>query len=121
MKTVRPTSPPADPVLSTPEALGQALRAARTQAGIRLEDAALQLGIAKQTLQNLETGSPGVGVGTALRVAHEYGVILLGVPASQRKRAIDAIQSMLEPRPAKAQVPGAERPAHVTPRSRLPR
>lgn len=103
MKTVRPVLPPDDPVLATPEALGLALRAARTQAGIRLEDAALQLGIAKQTLQNLETGSPGVGVGIALRVAHEYGVTLLGVPASQRKRAVDAIQAILDRTPESAQ------------------
>ena len=119
MKTVRPVLPPADPVLSTPEALGLALRAARTQAGIRLEDAALQLGIAKQTLQNLETGSPGVGIGTALRVAHEYGVTLLGVPASQRGRAVDAIQAIVGRTPELAQNLAAEAPS--TPRQRPPR
>ena len=119
MRVVRPIPTPSDPVLPTPVALGMTLRAARTQAGVRLEDAALQLGIAKQTLQNLEKGSPSVSLGTALRVAHEYGVTLLGVPASQRKRAVDAIQAIVGRTPESAQDLDAEAPS--TPRPRPPR
>ena len=58
----------------TPSALGAAIRAARKRAGLRLEDAAAHLGLAKQTLQNLETGHAGVALGTALRVAASLGI-----------------------------------------------
>lgn len=72
----------------TPSALGAAIRAARKHAGLRLEDAALHLGLAKQTLQNLETGHAGVAVGTALHVAASLGVrvVLVEPPHADVKR-----------------------------------
>jgi transcriptional regulator with XRE-family HTH domain len=87
MRTVKPTNHPVDPVLSDPRHLGAAIRSARTQHGVRLEDAAMQLGIGKQTLQNLEKGHPGVGIGTALRVAHAVGITLMAVPSAKRDQA----------------------------------
>lgn len=60
----------------TPLALGQEIRAARKRAGLRLDEAALHLELSKQTLQNLEKGSSGVAMGTALRVAANFGVRL---------------------------------------------
>jgi len=41
----------------TAELLGRAIRARRTQSGLRLEDTAALCGVAKQTLQNIEKGS----------------------------------------------------------------
>jgi len=50
-----------------------------------LSDAALVLGIARQTLTNLETGKASVSLDTALRAAHEFGVSVLAVPGGHRE------------------------------------
>ena len=72
---------PADPQLTTPDALGAAIRAARTASGLTLEEAALAVSVAKQTLGDLEAGKPTVGLGIALRVAKALGVSLFIAPA----------------------------------------
>lgn len=96
MRRVVAASPPADPAVVDAKAFGAMVRAARTHSGMTLEDAALSIGIAKQTLANLETGKSAVGLETALRAAHQFGVAIFAVPASQRepaRNAIAAIQS----------------------------
>jgi transcriptional regulator with XRE-family HTH domain len=84
MKRVIPTSFPDDPYLDSPATLGAAIRAARTQAGLRQEDAALSTGVALQTLVDIEAGKAGVSIGKILQVARSLGVSLLVVPNSQR-------------------------------------
>ena len=73
MKRVIPTAFPADPCLDDPATLGAAIRAARTQAGLRQVDAALSIGVALQTLIDIETGQPGVSIGKILQVAQGLG------------------------------------------------
>ena len=80
-RRVVPTPFPTDPQLTTPDALGAAIRAARTASGLTLEEAALAVSIAKQTLGDLEAGKPSVGLGIALRVAKALGVSLFIAPA----------------------------------------
>ncbi len=82
-RRVIPTAVPADPQLTTCEELGAAVRAARTASGLTLEEAALAVSIAKQTLGDLEAGRPTVGVGIALRVAKALGVSLFVAPAGE--------------------------------------
>ena len=72
--------------LRSTKQLGIAVRAARTQAGLTLADAALTLGVAKQTLSNLELGKPSVGLGLALEIATGLGVAIFMVPASAREQ-----------------------------------
>lgn len=105
MKKLPPSD--AESLIADAQALGMAIRHARRRAGLSLEDAALQLGIAKQTLGNLETKGT-VGLETALRAARELGVSLFAVPSSERepvRRAIAAtrreLARALEPSPAK--------------------
>lgn len=86
MRTVTPKPFPSDPELRHSKQLGDAVRAARTQAGLTLADAALTLGIAKQTLSDLELGKPSVGLGLALEIAAGLGVALFVVPASAREQ-----------------------------------
>jgi DNA-binding XRE family transcriptional regulator len=86
MRTVTPKPFPSDPELRSTEQLGVAVRAARTQAGMTLADAALTLGVAKQTLSDLEHGKPSVGLGLALEIAAGLGVALFIVPASAREQ-----------------------------------
>lgn len=100
MRRIPSSSAPAeDPLVRTSAELGAAIRLARRAAGMSIADAALQLGIAKQTLSNLETAKGSVGVGTALRAANEFGVALFAVPAAQRelvRRAIKAAQAQMQ-------------------------
>lgn len=74
---------PADPQLRGPLDFGTAVRAARTGRGLSLEQAALLVGVAKQTLQDLELGTASVGLELALRVARELGVAVFAVPAAR--------------------------------------
>ncbi|MEY4718977.1 MAG: hypothetical protein RL563_1595 [Pseudomonadota bacterium] len=87
MKRVVPTSFPSDPFLDSPITLGSAIRSARTQAGIRLEDAAMTIGVSLQTLVDIEAGKPGVSIGKILQVANGLGVSLFVIPQSQREIA----------------------------------
>jgi DNA-binding XRE family transcriptional regulator len=93
MKRIVETPFPLDPLLADASVLGQAVRARRTQAGLTIEEAALSIGVGKQTISDLEHGKPGVGIGLALRIAAQFGVHLLvadidDVPA-HRKLAQD--------------------------------
>lgn len=87
MKRVVSTSFPSDPFLDSPMTLGSAIRSARTQAGIRLEDAAMTIGVSLQTLVDIEAGKPGVSIGKILQVANGLGVSLFVIPQSQREIA----------------------------------
>lgn len=87
MKRVVATAFPTDPCVNSPTTLGAAIRAARTQAGMRQEDAALSIGVALQTLVDIEAGRPGVSIGKILQVAQGLGVSLLVVPQSRRDAA----------------------------------
>lgn len=86
MKRVIPTPFPLDPFVSDARVLGAAVRAARTAAGLTLEDAALSIGVAKQTLSDLEAGKESVGLGLVLRIMRDLGVALFVAPATQRER-----------------------------------
>lgn len=85
MKRVKPTSPPAELLVADTQSFGASIRAARSAAGLTLADAALLLGVAKQTLANLETAKSSVSLETALRAAREFGVTILAVPGGQRE------------------------------------
>jgi transcriptional regulator with XRE-family HTH domain len=84
MRRVVPTPFPCDPLLKDAVAFGEAIRAARTGAGMTLADAATTLGISKQTLSDLEKATGSVGLATALRAARELGVAIFGAPAAER-------------------------------------
>ena len=52
----------------TPELLGQAIRARRTQSLLRLEDAAALCGVAKQTFMDIEHGQGTNQISTILQI-----------------------------------------------------
>ncbi|MDX8128075.1 helix-turn-helix domain-containing protein [Methylomonas sp. OY6] len=97
MKRVVATAFPTDPCVNSPTTLGAAIRAARTQAGMRQEDAALSIGVALQTLVDIEAGKPGVSIGKILQVAQGLGVSLLVVPQSRRDAARRRLADLSEP------------------------
>ena len=86
MKRVVATPLPSDPFVSDARVLGAAVRAARTAAGLTVEDAALIIGVAKQTLSDLEAGKDTVSLGLVLRITRELGIALFFAPAEQRER-----------------------------------
>lgn len=87
MRRVVPTPFPATPEVMSAADLGQAVRASRTQSGVTLQQAALSLGVSKQTLQALEAGETGVSLGLALKIAQGLGVAIFAVPPKQVQRA----------------------------------
>lgn len=56
--------------------LGEAVRARRTQSGLRLEEAALLCKVAKQTLMKIEHGSDKVTLFNVLKVLSGFGISL---------------------------------------------
>jgi transcriptional regulator with XRE-family HTH domain len=100
MRRVVPTPFPDEPLLADSKALGAAVRAARTNAGMTLVDACAALGITKQTLSDLETARASVGVGTALRVAPELGVAVFAVPSAEREPVRRAIRALRADKPS---------------------
>lgn len=90
-RRVVPTAFPTAPQLRTCDELGAAVRAARTASGLTLEEAALAVSIAKQTLGDLEAGKLTVGLGIALRVAQALGVSLFIAPAGEAEQIAQLI------------------------------
>lgn len=85
MRRVIPKSFPRDLELADASAVALFVRAARTQSGLTLEEAALATGVAKSTLQTIETDPSTVSLGLVLKVARELGVSFFAVPSGQRK------------------------------------
>ena len=83
--------------MSDPQAFGQAIRAARTAAGMSLVDAAASMGISKQTLSDLEKATGSVGLTIALRVARDMGVAVFAVQPAQRDAARQALRDLASP------------------------
>lgn len=94
MKRVKPLPPPADLFVADSKAFGASIRAARCAANMTLTEASLLLGVARQTLTNLETAKSSVSLDTALRAAREFGVSILAVPGGQRERVRRALAGM---------------------------
>jgi len=60
----------------TPELLGQAIKARRTQSNLRLEDAAALCGVAKQTLMKIEHGQQSCKFNNVLQICSALGIKL---------------------------------------------
>lgn len=56
--------------------LGEAIRARRTQSGLRLEDAAALCGVAKQTLMKVEHGAGTASLENVLQICTTLGINL---------------------------------------------
>jgi len=95
MRRVVPTQFPTDPSIFDAEAIGAMIRAARTGLGMTLADAAVTVGVSKQTLADLETAKASVGLAIALKVAKELGVAVFAVPAGEREPVRRAILAAL--------------------------
>lgn len=94
---------------------GAAVRAVRTSTGMTIADAAMMLGIARQTLQDLETGVGSVGIGLAMKIAKEIGVSFFVVPASQKAIVEKKLREIVDPirEDDENHVEGAELLRHV--------
>lgn len=88
---MHPRRPPTDPLTLDPPFFGQAIRAARTAAGMTLVDAAAMMGVSKQTLSDLEKATGSVGLAIALKVARELGVGAFAVQPTRREAARQAL------------------------------
>lgn len=64
----------------SPELIGNAIRAKRTQSQLRLEDAAALCGVAKQTLMKAELGHPNTKISTLLQICSALGINISILP-----------------------------------------
>jgi DNA-binding XRE family transcriptional regulator len=64
----------------TPELLGQAIKARRTQSHLRQEDAAALCGVAKQTFMQVEHGHASSQLDTVLQICTALGIKLSILP-----------------------------------------
>ena len=103
MRRVVPTPSLHDPLVADAATFGAAIRAARTATGMTLVDAAVTMGISKQTLSDLEMAKASVGLATALSVARELGVAVFAVPASEREPVRRLITNSRPPEAAATQ------------------
>jgi len=79
--------------------LGQALRAVRKSAKVRIDDLAHTVGMSKQTATNVEQGKPTVALGKVIQLLSEMGLALsIDIPDSALPE-LDRIR-------ARAQEPG---------------
>lgn len=92
MKKVTKTIFPYSPHIADVETLGHFIRAQRTTEGLTIEQAALSIGIAKQTLADLEKGKPTVGIGIVLRIAADLGLGLFIAEKQDLKAVSDFIR-----------------------------
>jgi transcriptional regulator with XRE-family HTH domain len=91
MKAIKPLDFPSDPLITGTDVMGANIKAARTQAGMRIVDAALLSGVSLQTMVDIEAGRPGVGIGKLLQVADTVGLSLFAVPAQERNVVRDLL------------------------------
>lgn len=76
MRTLSATPFPDHPTVESPEDVGSLVRAVRTAAGMTLEETALTVQVAKQTLQNLENGTGTVSLALVFKVLVGLGIRL---------------------------------------------
>ncbi|MGS0743533.1 helix-turn-helix transcriptional regulator [Glaciimonas sp. GG7] len=86
MKTIQRTEFPKDPFVDAVSVVAKSIKAARTQAGLRMSDAALVARVSLQTLVDVEAGRPGVSIGKVLQIADALGVSFFAVPATCREK-----------------------------------
>jgi transcriptional regulator with XRE-family HTH domain len=67
--------------------IGAAIRAGRLASGLRVSDICDLAGISLQTLNDLEAGKSGVGIGKMLNVAHILGIAFFSVSAEEKEQA----------------------------------
>lgn len=80
MKRIKKLNTPELNRALTSELLGQAIKARRTQSGLRLEDAAALCGVAKQTFMNIEHGQATIQFGSVLQICSALGIKLYIAP-----------------------------------------
>lgn len=65
--------------------LGDAIRAARTQSEMTLENFAIAIGLSKQTLSDIELGKTTVNIGNVMLAAKGAGICMFAFPTNDRE------------------------------------
>lgn len=80
MKKLKKSKNPSLDQTLTASLLGQAIKARRTQSGLRLEDAAALSGVAKQTFMKIEHGHPASQLRSILQICSALGIKIYIAP-----------------------------------------
>jgi transcriptional regulator with XRE-family HTH domain len=73
----------------SPELLGQAIKARRTQSKLRLKDAAALCYVAKDTLMKIEHGNSSCQLSSLLQICDSLGMKLFIQPCQETEEAND--------------------------------
>lgn len=90
-RTITPHAFPASPEAGSLTAFGAFIRAQRTQAGLRIDDAAALCGVSVELLSDLEGGRRAVGLDKVLQVTRQLGLALLVVPRTELPQVLHRI------------------------------
>lgn len=92
-RTITPNPLPECPTVTTVAEFGAFIRSMRTQLGLRIDDAASLCGVSVALFSALENGKPrGVGLNTALHIAHQLGLSFLAVPRENLHRTLACLE-----------------------------
>lgn len=84
--------------------LGQLIRILRIKMGITVEDLAQRARVSKQTMTNIEKGTPGVSIGNVFNAAVVVGVPLFSADETEVARMRRRGHEMLSLMPARVEV-----------------
>ena len=87
-RKIIPVALPDSPVIENLADFGAHIRSMRTQAEIRIDDAAALCGVSVQLLSDLENGNRPVGLDKALQVARKLGLAMVMVPRARLQSAL---------------------------------
>jgi len=90
---ITPVALPDSPVIENLADFGIHIRSMRTQAGIRIDDAAALCGVSVQLLSDLENGNRPVGLDKALQVARKLGLSMVLVPRAELRSALPHLKA----------------------------
>ena len=92
-RKIVPLPTPATPEIHSLQELGAFIRSQRTQAGLRIDDAAALCGVSVDLLSDLEGGRRPVGLDKVLKVMQQMGLALLVVPRTELPRVLHRIEA----------------------------
>ena len=85
-KSIKVTHVPETLVISSPDILGQLVRAKRTSLGLRLEDCASLCDIGINTLSRIENGNKNTTINAIFKVLQGLGIQLSNTDSSANKQ-----------------------------------
>ena len=83
---------PQDPTVENVAEFGAFIRSLRTSQSLRIDDAAALCGVSVALFSALENGTRDVGLGKALQIARQLGLVLVAIPRAELSRKLSCLE-----------------------------